>query len=29
LPDGLGAKCEVHQMDPGLIAEAVEFLRGR
>jgi len=29
LPDGLGAKCEVHQMDPGLIAEAVEFLRRR
>lgn len=29
LPDGLGRKTEVHQLDTGLIERAVDFLRGR
>ena len=27
LPDGIGRKVEVHQMDPGLIEQSVDFLR--
>ena len=29
LPDGLGRKCEVHQINPQFIQEAVEWLGGR
>ena len=29
LPHGLGNKCEVHHMDAGLVAEAIEFLSAR
>ena len=28
LPDGIGRKTEVHQMDSGLIEKAIDFLRG-
>ena len=29
LPNGLGAKCEVHHLDGAIIAEAIEYLRTR
>jgi 3-dehydroquinate synthase len=29
LPDGIGRKLEVHQMDPAIIEEGVEVLRSR
>jgi 3-dehydroquinate synthase len=29
LPDGLGAKCEVHHLEDSIITEAVEYLRTR
>ena len=29
LPDGLGAKCELHHLDGSIITEAIEYLRTR